>query len=475
MNLIQKYLINYRYNPYVLKVINMSKINLIEEYIKNCEINESHDTYIFNIIEIYNEILYKELIDNSDLNFYFKKIDNSLNIENKRDKINKSILRLTVLDKIISIKNKNGSNTQQLNIQLQQIIDKNKIDKIIIHNYINMIKNNYPSEKIMCLENIIKYFNNFNNLSKELIKLILPKYFMKENIKYYQEIISRINSVTNRKLGIIDTIIDSQKDYSKKLGDAAFINTSNYYIDPVFIESSYKENNETKYKINSNNLSIFNIDNKYFENDQNIGKVSNYSKELIGLFKFTSKLFDQEIFGGYKKFEENGYLSNGKIQILNTVINTNLILINALLLFNPVMTISKKTLQDNFSENLIDDIINTFEYYNIAKFNNDQISINVEFFEFPQTINMQLIKKVEKVEEKIDNDVNINKDSKNDVIESYIIKTIKTNKIHKNDIHPLVESKCRFKIDQVIFDQCMKRLFDLDYYTFEDDYMIYVP
>ena len=61
------------------------------------------------------------------------------------------------------------------------------------------------------------------------------------------------------------------------------------------------------------------------------------------------------------------------------------------------------------------------------------------------------------------------------MIESYIIKLIKTKKISKLEIQGLVEAKCGFKIKESIFKTCMTRLFDLDYYMLEGDMIVYVP
>jgi hypothetical protein len=66
---------------------------------------------------------------------------------------------------------------------MTSIINTNKLDVLINNSYINLIKNNATVDKLVVFERIIKYMNNFNSISKDLIKIIIPKYF--ELIFYY--------------------------------------------------------------------------------------------------------------------------------------------------------------------------------------------------------------------------------------------------------------------------------------------------
>ena len=71
--------------------------------------------------------------------------------------------------------------------------------------------------------------------------------------------------------------------------------------------------------------------------------------------------------------------------------------------------------------------------------------------------------------------VKIIESSKYDVIECFILKTIKPSKVNKNDLQKIVESKCKFSITPEGFNKCMKRLFDLDYFEYQNDDVVYVP
>jgi hypothetical protein len=219
LNKIQSYILKQKYNPYINKIINYNKIEIIQEYIQKCIINDSHDELITNIVDIYNEIKINcyDIKDICDWNLYFRKVSDSLNISDPKEKIMKTIFRFTILNKIINInntKNNGGENDKtkinNLTNSLHSIIHSNKIDTIIINSYSNMIKNQSSVEKLIHIENIIKYFQNFGQLSKELIKIIFPKYFSRENTKYYFDLISRLNTISNNKLSIIDSIIFSQ-------------------------------------------------------------------------------------------------------------------------------------------------------------------------------------------------------------------------------------------------------------------------
>jgi hypothetical protein len=153
------------------------------------------------------------------------------------------------------------------------VSDKNKndlvcnklLDELITNCYINMLKNNCSSEKLSNLEVIIKYFNNFGSLTKELIKLIIPKYFSKENTKYYFDIVNRLNTLTNKKLAVIDSIIDEQKKYADDLKIT--------HVD-----------NASKSIFNKEIISLYNIDHKHVE--ENTSKITKYVPDLIPLISF---------------------------------------------------------------------------------------------------------------------------------------------------------------------------------------------
>ena len=52
---VQTYLTKLKYNPHIIKILNCNKLMLIEEYVNKCEINDNHDLYIPNIINLYFE------------------------------------------------------------------------------------------------------------------------------------------------------------------------------------------------------------------------------------------------------------------------------------------------------------------------------------------------------------------------------------------------------------------------------------
>jgi hypothetical protein len=55
LSAVNQYIFKQKYIPYVNKIINFNKKELIKNYINNCVINSSHDDYITNIIEQYQE------------------------------------------------------------------------------------------------------------------------------------------------------------------------------------------------------------------------------------------------------------------------------------------------------------------------------------------------------------------------------------------------------------------------------------
>ena len=196
---------------------------------------------------------------------------------------------------------------------------------------------------------------------------------------------------------------------------------------------------------------------------------------MKGYNTFT-KLWFERIYSGLKRININDNLSNGKMQIDNTIVNTNLIILNALFMFNnPTKTITINQLKENFSEDLVDDIISTFEYYKIANKIDDNIILNTNFFATKQEIKIELIQKVEQtisVNSEVQSNNNV--EDKISMIECYILKSIKPTKIHKDNIFNIVSQKCG-ELDKDIFDKCMKRLFDLDYYEIVEDHLVYVP
>lgn len=464
---IHNFIMKQKFNPYINKVFNFNKKELIKEYLNKCEINSDHDTYISNIIANYEDIKTNvyDLVDDCDWNVYFKKISDSLNITDIKEKTLKTIFRLNILNKILTINNKDKVTEENKIIKnnirndllqnLQSIIDTNKIDKIIVNSYINMLKNNTSYEKLVPLENVIKYFSNYSLLSKELIKLILPKYFSKENVKYYFDAVNRLNNVTNKKLSLIDNIVEQQKRFADDVKITSIENQSNSIFDKELV-------------------SIYNVDHKYIDNTNLTGKITNYLPEIKAYNVFTKKWFERN-YSGMKEISINEYYSNGKLQIDNTVISSNLIMINALYLFNNTelsTTVSK--IKENFSEDLVKDIINSLEYYNIAKVTGETIKLNSSYMSNKQEIKVELIKKKEIVREAI-------QETKQEIsdptfmIECQIIKTIKPTKIHKDSIYDIVSMKIGKQIDKDLFEKCMKRLHDIDYFVIENDHLVYVP
>jgi hypothetical protein len=483
---IMKYTSKYKYNPYLSNILNITKYNLLNNYILKCDINESHDAYISNILEIYDNVFKQdEYIDKIDIASYLQKISKSLNIKDPKEKILKSIHRITFLDKIISLQT-NPNYKVPLQTQLTKVIEENQIDKILINTYVNMIKTNSSVGKLEVIENIIKYFQNFGVLSKELIKLVFPKYFAKESIKYYLDIVARINSNTmsNSKLRIIEDIIKDQQVYENKIKHATIKNTSNLPCD-------------------KSKLTVFSIDNRFADNNCDI-KLEEYNYELIGYLKFSKILFEREIFENLKNISIHNYLSNGVVEFGNTKIHANLLILNVLFMFNPNKYIEignlKKIIKD---ENLVNDIIHTLEYYNIILkrkpkqrtlieiiYNSsEKIDLNVSFFDKKQEIKLELIKNIpnstldKNKKESNDSDKNEVTDSsiyqiessKYDVIECFILKTIKPSKVNKNDLKMIVESKCNFSISSEGFNKCMTRLYNLDYFEYQGDDIVYVP
>ena len=490
---IQIYLTKLKYNPQIIKILNCNKLILIEEYVNKCEINDNHDQYIPNIVNLYFETVSNknqtnnEMIDNVDWQLYFKKIHNSLVSKNiTKDDVIKSILRLTILDKVIEHKRKEMKEIKLVEL-IHNMIENQKIDVYIINSYINMIKQQVIPEKIQYLERIIKYFPNFNLLTKEMIKLVLPKYFSKSCMKYYLDCIERINRVSNHKLSVIDNIISMQRGYMTKLEQEVSIsNTSKFKFDESHL-IQVENDNRKLLKFRSNLVSFFSVDNKHIDDKSYTGLITQYNNQLTGYTVFANKFFKDEIFSNLKNINIHGYLSNGKIQFSNTIINANLILLNALMLFsqnpnpevhkdNNIYTLPISKLKNYFSEDLIEDIKTTFEYYNIILHDDDQdlLFLNTDFFNKKQEISIEIIKKTKHVKESVSTPV-IQAENKNDMIESYIIKLIKTKKISKLEIQGLVEAKCGFKIKESIFKTCMTRLFDLDYYMLEGDMIVYVP
>ena len=456
VGLIQSYILKFKFNPYVNKIIHYNKKDLINTYLKTCVINESHDLYIGNIIECYVDLknnYYDNLELADDWNIYFSKVGTSLNIDDPKQKILKTLHRFTILNKIITITNET-KNDKNLNVSygINNIIEANKLNGLITNCYINMLKNNCSNDKLVSLEVVIKYFTNFSTLTKELIKLIIPKHFSKEPVKFYMEAVNRLNTITNKKLVVIDNIIDEQKKYQDDLKIT--------YVD-----------NASKSIFNKDIVSLYNIDHKYV--DESLTSSSRVLKnvaELVGYDTFTNKWFDK-YFSGYKKVTINEYLTNGKVQINNTIINTNLILLNVLFLFNnPYSTISSTLLEEHIDRDIINDVIYTLEYHKLIINNKQNFILNSSLFSIKQELKIDLIKKVEvkEAEVKIDT-VNLT----SELIECYILKAIKPAKVHKDSIYDIVAAKC--KVEKDLFEKCMKRLFDLDYYTIEEDHLIYVP
>jgi hypothetical protein len=458
--LINSYIIKLKYNANIIKIINYNKIDLINYYIENCVINENHDKYINNIYEIYEEIIssynFSEF-DKFTWHIYFTKINDSLNIENQKTKILKSLHRLTIIDMIINnSKVANMIKYGNYSSVMTSIINTNKLDVLINNSYINLIKNNATVDKLVVFERIIKYMNNFNSISKDLIKIIIPKYFAKQDIKYYQEIVQRINLISNNKLNLINAIIENQEKFAKDLK-----------ITTV--------QNESKSVFNIDLINLFNIDNKFVES--NVGTINKFNKELIGYQSMALKWFDHH-YNSLKNNTIHNFLSNGIVQMSNTIIHANLIILNALFLFNESTIIPVSALNNYFSSDIINDIVYTLEYYNLVSKKNDNLILNVSFFETKQTIQIEFIKKLNIVEKKeTSDDQNSVSDINNHLVECFIIKTIKTQKITIDDLYTLILDKYsnKIKLDRSIYDVCMKRLFNMDYYEIIDNLICYVP
>jgi hypothetical protein len=472
LNLLTTYISKFKYNPFVSKIINHNKKDIIKEYISKCAINDSHDKYISNIIDFYKDFKQSatsDITDDCDWIEYSKKINDSLSlIVDQKEKVMKAIYRITILDNVHNIINDRNNrndykvlknNYVSMKGSIQSIINNNDIDKIIINSYINMIKNNLSTDKLEYLEKILKYFDNLGNLSKELIKRILPKYCAKENIKYYLDIVTRINEATFNKLTIINTIIDQQKKFQEDL-------------------KITQVENETNGMFDKENISLFNVDQKFVDSTEKVGTITQFPKELSHYVKFTKAWFDN-CFSNLKCTTINGLLSNGRVQFNNTIINANLILLNALFMFNLRDSIDTNDLKLYFTDELVNDIVYTLEYYNLVQkvrvHGIEILVLNQDFFSTKQEIKVEFIKKVEtKIEEPVDAAAS-NEVSKNEMIECYIVKSIKTEKIHKDSILEIVSSKCKFKVDTDTFQKCMQRLYNRDYYEIVDDHLVYVP
>jgi hypothetical protein len=85
----QHYIFKQKFIPYINKIINFNKKELIKEYISKCIINDSHDEYIGNIVDYYQDFKVNtyDIQDDCDWSVYFKKISTSLNIDDPKDKI----------------------------------------------------------------------------------------------------------------------------------------------------------------------------------------------------------------------------------------------------------------------------------------------------------------------------------------------------------------------------------------------------
>jgi hypothetical protein len=152
-------------------------------------------------------------------------------------------------------------------------------------------------------------------------------------MKYYLDCIERINRF-NHKLSVIDNIISMQRGYMTKLEQEVSIsNTSKYKFDESHLIQV--ENDDRKLlKFRSNFVSFFSVDNKHIDDKSYTGLITQYNNQLTGYTVFANKFFKDEIFSNLKNINIHGYLSNGKIQFSNTIINANLILLNALMLFS---------------------------------------------------------------------------------------------------------------------------------------------
>ena len=161
----------------------------------------------------------------------------------------------------------------------------------------------------------------------------------------------------------------------------------------------------------------------------------------------------------------------------NTIIHSNLIIINTLFMFNESPSILISDLSNSYNPELIDDIINTLEYYNIVSRIENKLVLNKSFFDIKQDIQIDFIKRVvyQETETIIEKDSGI--DVNNDLIECYILKAIKPQPVEKDSLYDIVLSKIKGKtlIDKDIFDKCMKRLYNIDYYEIRDNLIVYVP
>jgi hypothetical protein len=90
-----------------------------------------------------------------------------------------------------------------------------------------------------------------------------------------------------------------------------------------------------------------------------------------------------------------------------------------------------------------------------------------------QELKVELIKKKEIIE--------VVEESKQEIsdpsfmIECHIIKSIKPSNVHKDSIYDMVAKKIGKQIDKDLFEKCMKRLYDIDYFVYENDHLVYVP
>jgi hypothetical protein len=112
------------------------------------------------------------------------------------------------------------------------------------------------------------------------------------------------------------------------------------------------------------------------------------------------------------------------------------------------------------------------------------INLNTAFFDTKQEIKIEMIKKVittiNETKEGEVNEIGMNTEtiiesSRYDTIECYILKAIKPMKINKNDLQKIVEMRCKFSISPEGFNKCMIRLYNLDYFEYEGEEIVYVP
>ena len=138
---------------------------------------------------------------------------------------------------------------------------------------------------------------------------------------------------------------------------------------------------------------------------------------------------------------------------------------------NQYSAVSYQLLSEHFDKEVLDDIIYTLEYYNLIVNNKQNLILNMATFKIKQELKVELIKKVEIKEEVKKDEINCEAE----MIECYILKTIKPTKIHKDSIYDLVCMKSKKKVDKELFDKCMKRLFEMDYYMIVGDHLVFVP